>query len=100
VSLGASSLGKERVEVFADGMSAVLDDFVTTAFHGIRRTTLKTKQDKGFTGELAAFLDAIRNGGPQPINFASMVRTTRVTFAILDALRSGTVQSVEPSPVS
>jgi predicted dehydrogenase len=96
ISLGASSLGKERVEVFADGMTAVLEDYVTTTFHGCDRKPLKTKQDKGFAGELSAFFDAIRAGGQPPIEFASMVRTTRVTFAILESLRTGQEAQVQP----
>jgi polar amino acid transport system substrate-binding protein len=95
VSVGPATLPKERVEVFADGIGAILDDFVSTTFHGIRRPTLKTKQDKGFTGELSAFLQAVKNGGQAPISLVSMVRTTRVTFAILDALRSGMFQPID-----
>ena len=41
VALGASSLPKERAEVFADGKIAVMDDFVTTTFHGDRRRPLE-----------------------------------------------------------
>jgi predicted dehydrogenase len=98
VSLGPSELGKERVEVFADGMSAVLDDFVTTTFTGCRRTPVKTRQDKGFAAELAAFLDVVRRGGEPPIPFQSLARTTRVTFAVLDALQTG--KDVVPEPAA
>jgi predicted dehydrogenase len=77
-------------------MTAVVDDFVTTTFHGAKHAAVKTRrQDKGFVGELNAFLNAVRSGGKPPISFASMARTTRVTFAILDSLRSGTVQPIE-----
>jgi predicted dehydrogenase len=96
ISLGTPSLGKERVEVFADGMTAVLDDYVSTTFHGIDRAALKTKQEKGFAGELSAFLGAIRTGGQPPISFESLVRTSRVTFAILESLRTGTDAPVQP----
>lgn len=89
IALGSSSLGKERIEVFADGSSAVIDDFITTTFHGLRQSKVKGKQDKGFDAEIAAFLAAVRSGGPAPINFDSIARTTRVTFDVLDSLRSG-----------
>ena len=93
VSLGPAALGKERVEVFADGRAAVLEDYVTTTFHGLKRSPVRTR-DKGFSGELSAFLQAIRGGGAPPIPYASLMRTTRVTFAIRESLRRGTVVPV------
>jgi predicted dehydrogenase/threonine dehydrogenase-like Zn-dependent dehydrogenase len=96
VSLGSSELPKERAEVYADGAVAVMADFVKTTFHGIKRSSLRTKQDKGFAGELCAFLDAIRRGGEAPISSASLARTTRITFAILDSLRTGKTIVAEP----
>jgi predicted dehydrogenase/threonine dehydrogenase-like Zn-dependent dehydrogenase len=98
VSLGSAELGKERIEIFADGRTAVVDDFISTSFHGgPKRAPLKTKQDKGFAGEVSAFLDSILRGGEPPIGFASITRTTRLTFAILESLRSGRVVTPEPS---
>lgn len=94
VSLGTPSVGKERVEVFADGMTAILEDYVTTTFHGCDHKPLKTKQDKGFAGELNAFLSAIRAGGAAPISFASLASTTRAIFAVLDSLRTGQAASL------
>jgi predicted dehydrogenase len=99
VSLGPTDLAKERVEIFADGAAAVMDDFVTTAFHGCRHAPVKTKQEKGFWGEIQAFLEAVRRGGVAPISFESIVRTTRVTFAILESLRTGQEISPEPAAV-
>ncbi len=97
VSLGSADLGKERAEIYADGMVAVMDDFVQTRFHGCKKPAIKTKQDKGFAAELEAVLKVVRNGGEPPISLASMIRTTRATFAVLDALRRGKVIAAEPS---
>lgn len=89
VTLGPADMGKERIEVFSNSRSAVLDDFMRTTFHGMKRSPLKTSQDKGFAGEMQAFLAAIRAGGPLPIPLESIFRTTRLTFAIMDCLRTG-----------
>lgn len=89
IASGPSELPKERIEVFAEGKAAVLDDFVTTTFPGSRRPALKTKQDKGFAGEWSAIFNAIRTGGAPPIPVESIFRTSRVTFAILDSLGHG-----------
>jgi polar amino acid transport system substrate-binding protein len=89
VAVGTQAGGKERIEVSADGMRAVVDDFVRTDFHGTRRRSLKGRQDKGFDDEVRAFLAAVREGGGWPIPLASMIRTTRVTFAIVESMRTG-----------
>jgi hypothetical protein len=100
VALGSADLGKERIEIFADGTSAVLSDFVETKFYGIKQPALKGKQDKGFAAEMQVFFDSIRKGGEPPIAFDSLVRTTQVTFAILQSLRTGKATSPEPASVA
>lgn len=95
LAYGASSVGKERIEVHADGVTAVLDDFRTTSFHGIKRPPVRGGQDKGFDAELAAFLETIKSGGAWPIAFESILRTTRVTFAVRDSLRTGKAITLE-----
>jgi predicted dehydrogenase len=89
VALGSPELAKERIEICADGVSAVMDDWVCTTFYGSRRRRVKTKQEKGFDGEIKALFEAVRRGAPSPIPFESLVRTTEVTFAALQSLRTG-----------
>ncbi len=91
---GSPSLAKERIELYADGITAVVDDFVRTTFHGSRHSAVKGRQDKGFVSELAAFLDCVRNGGEWPIPFESLIRTTQATFAALESLRTGEAVSL------
>lgn len=86
---GSNQVAKERVEACADGVTAVLDDFRQTTFHGSPARTVKGPQAKGFDGEIAAFLRTVREGGAWPIPYDSLARTTRVTFAVLEALREG-----------
>ena len=91
VALGDKRLPKERCEVFADGSAAVLDDFKSASvFRDGREEKLKGgTQDKGHAAEVAAFVDAVRAGGPSPISLASQIATTLTSFATLDALRTG-----------
>jgi predicted dehydrogenase/threonine dehydrogenase-like Zn-dependent dehydrogenase len=86
---GSSQVPKERGEICADGATAVIDNFRQTTFFGGRGRGVTGKQDKGFDAELAAFLNAMREGSPWPISFDSLARTTRATFAILESLFSG-----------
>jgi hypothetical protein len=50
---------------------------------------LKGSQKKGFTQEIAAFLEAVKTGGPPPIPFESLALTTACTFAAKESLRTG-----------
>jgi predicted dehydrogenase len=89
---GDRRLGKERVEVHGGGRSAVLEDFRRLDLYrdGRRRTTRALlRQDKGHRAECAAFIAAVRAGGPSPIPLRDLVATTRVTFLARDAVREG-----------
>jgi polar amino acid transport system substrate-binding protein len=89
---GDPSLGKERIEVFGDGMSGHLDNFrrLTLASGGGARR-VKAAGGKGHVEEVRAFLDAVRTGRPSPIPFSQAAWSTRATFAILQCLADGGV---------
>lgn len=86
---GSTQVPKERIEVVADGKTALLDNFTRTTFSGDTASPVKGAQDKGFDQEMAAFFKTARNGGDWPIPFESLVATTRVTHAALQSLRTG-----------
>lgn len=88
---GDSGAGKERIEVFGAGRSALLDDFVHLELwrNGQRRRSRSFRQDKGFSAEVGAFIAALKQSGPMPIDWSSQVITTRTTFAIEESLRTG-----------
>lgn len=84
-------LSKERLEIFAGDLVIELDDFVSAVVHqhGRKRRLRWGRQDKGHRAEIAAFIRAAREGGPGPIDFESLARTTRATFAAMESLRTG-----------
>jgi predicted dehydrogenase/threonine dehydrogenase-like Zn-dependent dehydrogenase len=86
---GHKDMPKERCEIFADGRSAVMDNFRSTEFFGGGGKNQRGKQAKGFTEELTAFLEVCRNGGAWPISWDSMVATHRVCFAAMRSLETG-----------
>jgi predicted dehydrogenase/threonine dehydrogenase-like Zn-dependent dehydrogenase len=98
-SNGDRSYPKERLEVFGGGAIAVLDDFreLTISRGGKRRSVKKLSQDKGFDEEIAAFLKAAK-GGTLTIPLASLVATTRATFAMEESLRTGRPVAVHAGP--
>jgi predicted dehydrogenase/threonine dehydrogenase-like Zn-dependent dehydrogenase len=88
---GDKSFPKERLEVFAGGRVAVLDDFRTLELvsHGKRQMyRSRLRQDKGHRAEWEAFSQAIITGGSPPIPYQQLLGVTEATFAALDAIRS------------
>ncbi len=95
---GDPSLPKEYFEVFGAGRCALLDNYRRLTMHRAnrRRRHRLLNQAKGFPQEAAAFVAAVRSGDPMPIDFASLVATTRATFAVQRSLESGGPVVLEP----
>ncbi|NMB67629.1 MAG: Gfo/Idh/MocA family oxidoreductase [Chloroflexi bacterium] len=94
---GDKAFPKERVEVFCGGRVAVLDDFRSLELiHNGKRTRMVSRmtQDKGHRAAWEAFLTAVRASRPAPIPYSELVAVTRTSFAAVEALRSGSAQSI------
>ncbi len=81
---GHARFPKESFDVSGGGRTASLDNFTqatvwTPSGKSVKRSLLG--QDKGQRNELAAFLEAVRAGGPMPIPLLTLVATTRATIA-------------------
>ena len=87
-SLGPKTgLGKERIEVFCDGETYVVDDF-KRLMKGSDGSVLWQAHDadKGHFEELSRFGDAVASGGPSPIPFDELAETSAVALSIEDLL--------------
>ncbi len=79
---GSKQYPKERVEVFAADRVLVNENFRSLRAYGwpgVRNLRLR-KMDKGHAASMAAFLDAVRTGGPAPIPFEEIVEVTEASF--------------------
>ena len=85
---GHRDLAKERCEVFADGRSAVMEDFRVTRFYGAGRG-VRGRQDKGFAAELGRFVTVCREGGAWPIPWPQIMSAHRVCFGAIRSLNTG-----------
>lgn len=88
---GDKAVPKERVEIYAQGCTAVLDDFKTLAIYsrGKKKERKLLSQDKGQKAEVRMFLDAVINGQKGPIPFEELHSTSLVTFKIMESLQKG-----------
>ncbi|MBC7877166.1 MAG: bi-domain-containing oxidoreductase [Anaerolineales bacterium] len=85
---GNKSFPKERLEVFCEGMIAVLDDYVSlTITKDGNKKEERITQDKGWKNEIAAFAKAIKEGGEPPIPYEHLIGVTKSTFAAVESLR-------------
>lgn len=94
VTTGAPGFPKETLDLVADGKVLRLDDFVRACvYDGSRRrwvgSRLPKARDKGQSAQLAAFVRAVRTGGPMPVPLESLVATTAATLAVRSALVGG-----------
>jgi hypothetical protein len=99
VALGDTALGKERIEVFANSVAAVLDDFRFAEFYRNGRRIKKLKRrGKGHEEEMRSFITALQEGRPSPISFKSLVLTTVATFSIKESLKKQAPVTISASP--
>jgi len=96
VANGSPKLAKERIEAHWDGNSATIDDFRHWVINAGGRAERHRgrAQDKGHRAEVAAFVDFALAGGVSPVPFHQSAHVTRATFAVVDALASGTWQEL------
>jgi len=81
---GPKAFPKERLEVFAAGRVLQLDNFrVLRGFGWPGFSSMRLwRQDKGQKACAAAFLEAVRQGGPAPIAFEDIAEVSRVTIEL------------------
>ncbi|MEU1785264.1 bi-domain-containing oxidoreductase [Streptomyces sparsogenes] len=94
LTTGPSGFPKETLDLVADGRALRLDDFVRASVYDGRRkqwvgSRLPKARDKGQSAELAAFVRAVRTGGPMPVPLESLVATTAATLAVPAGLAGG-----------
>jgi predicted dehydrogenase/threonine dehydrogenase-like Zn-dependent dehydrogenase len=86
---GDKSMPKERLEVFCEGMIAVLDDYVSLSVVKDGKKKVESgAQDKGWRAEMSAFAEQIKSGGEAPIPYEQLIGVTKSTFAAVESIRS------------
>ena len=93
---GDPALPKERIEIFGEGRTFILDDFrrATTYRNGREEKMKLRNQDKGQADEVRAVCAVVLEGKSAPITIDDLAATTRATFRIRESLRTGQVKEV------
>jgi predicted dehydrogenase len=87
-SLGPKTgLGKERIEIFCDGETYIVDDFKRLVKGSDDSVLWQSHEiDKGHYEELSRFGDAIASAGPPPISIDELIETSAVALHVEDLL--------------
>ena len=89
-ALGDTASSKERIEAYAGGWVATVEDFRSLVVVEDGKAAKDGRgQNKGFGAALDAFAQAVAAGGPAPVDEAELVETSLATIAILESLQEG-----------
>jgi predicted dehydrogenase/threonine dehydrogenase-like Zn-dependent dehydrogenase len=89
---GAAAVEKEYLEVFGDQKAARMWNFKKLECAVGRETSTKSfSGDKGHAAEMKALLEGFESGASAPVSLYSLAATSRVTFAVLESLRTDSV---------
>ena len=87
---GSKSYSKERVEVFSQERTFIMDNFRRTDAYGVKGfSKLKTRMDKGHKNQFHELIKRVKEGGKPLISFDEIVNTTRASFAAIESLKTG-----------
>lgn len=93
---GSKSLFKEYIEIYKNGMTAILRDFKKLEVYS-SGSFFKKKlllQDKGQKNMISAFIQSLRTGQPSPIDFNEICSVSLATFRIMESLRTKIVVKI------
>jgi predicted dehydrogenase len=85
---GSKTYSKERVEIYSQGRTVVLDNFRRTTAYGFRNFSgLKTSLDKGHKNQFHSIIKKVQQGGEPLISFDSLINTSLASFAAIESLK-------------
>lgn len=89
-SNGSKAYSKERLEVYSQERTLIMDNFRTTNGYGFKGfSKLKTALDKGHKNQFHKLISQSKNGGNALIPFDEIVNTTQASFAAIESLKKG-----------
>jgi len=95
-SNGNKAYQKERVEIFFQGKTLILDNFRKLSGFGIKGfSSTSSTIDKGHKNQFALLLKQVKDGGNPIIPFSELVNTTRTSFAALKSMQTGEWKNID-----
>ncbi|MGH1384897.1 bi-domain-containing oxidoreductase [Kordia sp.] len=87
---GSKSYSKERLEVFSQEKTLIMDNFIKTRGYGTKGfSKLKTKLDKGHKAQFGQIIEKIKEGSVELIPYDELINVTKASFAAIQSLKEG-----------
>jgi predicted dehydrogenase len=87
---GSKSYAKERLEVFSQEKTLIMENFIKTTGYGTRGfSKLKTKLDKGHRAQFGLIVEKIKGGDIALIPYDELINVTKASFAAIQSLKEG-----------
>ena len=95
-TVGSRSSAGERVEIFAQGLGVVTEDFKQlTIKTSVSRKSTRFFAEKGYNAQLSAFISAIREGRPPSVTVRDGIRSTMGCIRMLESARQSAVLELD-----
>jgi len=90
-SNGAKSYVKERLEVYSQDRTLIMNNFIKTSGYGFKGFhQLKTKLDKGHKDQFKQLVEKTKSGeGVALITYEELINVTKASFAAIESLKQG-----------
>jgi predicted dehydrogenase/threonine dehydrogenase-like Zn-dependent dehydrogenase len=86
---GSKAYSKERVEVYSQERTLVMDNFRKTEGFGTQGfSKLKTSLDKGHKNQFIRLVERTKSGGEALIPLDDIINTTKASFAAIESLKT------------
>ena len=92
-SNGNKGYSKERIEVYSQGKTMVIDNFRKSNYYGLKSSGIAgifKSQNKGHHEQFSLFLERLKNGGVAIIPFEEIINTSRASICAVQSLKLGT----------
>lgn len=87
---GSKAYSKEKVEVFSQERTLIMDNFRKTEGFGTKGfSKLKTSLDKGHKNQFNRLIERVQHGGGPLITLDEIINTTQASFAAIESLKRG-----------
>lgn len=89
-SNGSKAYSKERVEVYHQDKTLVMDNWRKLNGFGFKNfNSASSSQDKGHQNQFNLLINSLQTGGNQIIPFNEIVNTTKASFSAIESLKTG-----------
>lgn len=88
-SNGSKAYSKERLEVYSQNRTIVIDNFRKSKYYGFKKKGMSRSQDKGHHAQFKLFLERLRHGGLATIPFEEIMNTSYAAIAAVESLKNG-----------